>query len=81
MPKYADYAQEIMEVMKAAQKAIRARLLQHLLPHRLTVAQHKTLQHLHWHRSEGGPQYRSAERASGIGLQYGVGDRGSLGAR
>ena len=52
MPKYADYAREIMEVMKAAQKVIRARLLQHLLPHRLTVAQHKTLQHLRWHSSD-----------------------------
>ncbi|MFH1007491.1 MAG: MarR family transcriptional regulator [Candidatus Latescibacterota bacterium] len=54
MPTYADHAQEIMEVMKAAQKAIRARLLQQLLPHRLTIAQHKTLQHLSWHRGEGG---------------------------
>ncbi|MCK5118816.1 MAG: MarR family transcriptional regulator [Candidatus Latescibacteria bacterium] len=54
MPTYADYAREIMEVMKAAQKAIRARLLQQLLPHRLTIAQHNTLQHLWWHRSKGG---------------------------
>ena len=54
MPTYADYAQEIMEVMKAAQKAIRARLLQQLLPHHLTVTQHKTLQHLWWHSRDGG---------------------------
>ena len=54
MSKHADHAREIMEIMKAAQKGIRARFLKLLLPHKLTMPQHKTLQHIHWHSKEGG---------------------------
>jgi|YNPNPStandDraft_1061719.scaffolds.fasta_scaffold08205_4 DNA-binding MarR family transcriptional regulator len=47
-------ARLIMRVMKDAQKALRARFLQQLVPHGLTVTQFRALQHLHWHEAQGG---------------------------
>jgi len=43
-----------MRVMASAQHAVKARFVQHLLPHRLTMPQFKTLQHLYWHSRQGG---------------------------
>ena len=54
MSTHADHAREIMEIMKAAQKGLHARFLKLLLPHKLTMPQHKTLEHIHWHSKEGG---------------------------
>jgi DNA-binding MarR family transcriptional regulator len=54
MPGHAENAREIMEVLRAAQNGLRARFLKLLLPHRLTMPQHKALQHIHWHSREGG---------------------------
>lgn len=54
MAEHTDNACLIMRVMKAARGAMNARYMQHLLPHQLTIAQFKVLQHLHWHASQGG---------------------------
>ena len=51
---HTDNARLIMRVMESAQHAIKARFVQHLLPHRLTMPQFKTLQHLYWHSKQGG---------------------------
>lgn len=54
MDSQAENARLIMRVMKDAQKALRARFLQQLVPHGLTVNQFRALQHLHWHEAQGG---------------------------
>ena len=54
METHTDKARSIMKVMKSAQNAVNARYMQHLLPHQLTVAQYKTLQHLYWNNNKGG---------------------------
>jgi len=54
METHTDKARLIMKVMKSAQDTLNARYMQHLLPHQLTVAQFKTLQHLYWNRNKGG---------------------------
>lgn len=54
MAEHAENTREIMEVLRTAQRGLRARFLKLLLPHRLTMPQHKTLQHLYWHRREDG---------------------------
>jgi DNA-binding MarR family transcriptional regulator len=48
METHTDKARSIMKIMKSAQDTVNARYMQHLLPHQLTVAQYKTLQHLYW---------------------------------
>lgn len=54
METHTDKARLIMRVMKSAQDTVNARYMQHLLPHQLTVAQFKTLQHLCWNKGKGG---------------------------
>lgn len=54
METHTDKARLIMKVMKSAQDTVNARYMQHLLPHQLTVAQFKTLQHLYWNKEKGG---------------------------
>lgn len=54
MDEQTENARLIMKVMKDAQNALKARFLQQLVPYGLTVAQFQTLQHLHWHESQGG---------------------------
>jgi len=48
-----DYAQEIINVLNAAQNAIHLRFHSILEPYRLTVAQYKVLEHLFWHHPNG----------------------------
>lgn len=54
MEKHTDNARLIIKVMKAARDAVNARYMQHLVPHQLTIAQFKTLQHLNWSANKGG---------------------------
>lgn len=54
MEQHTDNAGLIMKVMESAQNAVKARFVQHLLPHQLTMPQFKTLQHLYWHSKKGG---------------------------
>jgi len=54
MEGHTDNARLIMKVMESAQNAVKARFVQHLLPHHLTMPQFKTLQHLYWHSKQGG---------------------------
>ena len=53
MRHHTDTAREIMDVIRQAQSAIRARFHRLINPYSLTVAQFKVLQHLHWHDEEG----------------------------
>lgn len=48
-----DNAQEIINVLNAAQDAIHLRFHRILEPYRLTVAQYKVLEHLFWHYPNG----------------------------
>ena len=52
--RHTDTAREITDVMKQAQRALRARFHKVITPYHLTMAQFKMLQHLHWHDKQGG---------------------------
>ena len=48
-----DRAQEIINVLEAAEDAIHVRFHRVLAPYQLTIAQYKVLQHLFWHYPNG----------------------------
>jgi len=54
MPEYVGNVHEVMDVMKLAQDALRARFLKLVTPYKLTVAQFKALQHVYWYDREEG---------------------------
>ena len=54
MLEHVDNVHEVMDVMKLARDALRARFLKLTTPYKLTVAQFKALQHVHWHDREEG---------------------------
>ena len=54
MSKHTGNAMLIMRVMRRAQAAVKSRLVQQVVPHKLTIVQFNALQHLHWYGGESG---------------------------
>lgn len=68
MSTHAENAMRIMRMMKLAQAAVRSRLIQPVVPNRLTIVQFNALQHLHWYGGE--PGMTISELGEHLGLAH-----------